>query len=642
MPSLRALPLLSLVALAACGASPDAAPSRADGTTGGTLVISTPAEPDNLLPPITTNYSGKQVEDLVYQHLADIGPGLNTTGDQGFTPNLALRWTWSADSLSIAFALDPAARWHDGAPVRAADVVFSHHLVTDARTGSPTALLLANVDSITARDSLTAVVHFHRRTPEQFFDVAYQLYILPEHVLGREDVSKLASSPAARMPVGSGPFRVVRWVPRQVLELAADTTGGRRRARLDRVLFTVAPDPLTAFTRVATGEADLYEAVRPDKVREVTANPQLRLIVGPNVEYSFLAFNFVNPLRAGPHPIFGDRAVRRALTMATDRRSIVAATWDTLAVQARGPFSTALATADRSLQPLPYAPDSANALLNAAGWVRGADSLRRRNGTVLAFGILVPSSSAARMRVAVLLQEQFRRIGADVRIESSDMAAFGQRYFGRKFDTALGAWAPDPTATSVRDGWTSAGAAPGGNNFGAYRSAAFDAQVDSGSMAFDTTAMRAHFARAWRIISDDAPAIWLAETRRVVAVHTRFETPGMRPDAWWAGLARWSVPTDKRIARDAPVTGAARRPISRRVVRDESPAASRLAGPRRRAPRGHGDVRAGAPRSGRPVRGRARQRATHAGTARPVACRLRPRCRPWHAVPALDERAAPR
>jgi hypothetical protein len=69
--------------------------------------------------------------------------------------------------------------------------------------------------------------------------------------------------------------------------------------------------------------------------------------------------------------------------------------------------------------------------------------------------------------------------------------------------------------------------------------------------------MRRHFAAAWRIIADDAPAIWLAEPRRVMAIQKRIITIGMRPDAWWAGIAQWHIPADQRIARDAP-SGATR------------------------------------------------------------------------------------
>ena len=554
MPRLRPVYLTLLLTLTACPGPKDAPGSGASTATGGTLVISAPGEPDNLMPPITTATAGQQVEELVFQRLASIGPGLNTVGDAGFIPDLARRWSWASDSLSIAFQLDSAARWHDGKPVRAADVVFSFALYKDPKTAAAAAAELANIDSVTARDSLTAVVWFRRRTPGQFFDAAMLVLVLPSHLLMTVDRSTLASAPFARAPVGSGPFRFVRWVSSQSLELAADTAP--RRAQLDRVVFTVAPDPVTAYTRVATGEADLFESVRPDKVAEVMSNKQLRLLIAPALDYNYVGFNLVDPATGKPHPIFGDRSVRRALTMAIDRRSIVANIYDTLAVPARGPFTSAQASADTAIAVLPYSVDSANALLDAAGWKRGPDSLRRKNGKLLTFGMLLPTSSTPRVRAAVLLQEQFRRVGVDAKIESSDIGGFVGRMTARRFDVVIGAWSQDGGPANARDAWSSAAAAKGGNNFGAYRSAAFDTQLDSALAARSPAASHAHFAAAWRIIIDDAPAIWLAEPRHVMAINSRFVTTGMRPDAWWAGIAHWSIPSDKRIARD--VAGAAR------------------------------------------------------------------------------------
>ena len=271
----------------------------------------------------------------------------------------------------------------------------------------------------------------------------------------------------------------------------------------------------------------------------------------PSLQYLFLGFNLRDGTSARPHPIFGDRTVRRALTMATDRRAIVTNIYDTLAIQARGPFTIAQASADETVPVIPFSVDSANALLESAGWVRGPDSIRTRAGRRLAFSIAVTSTSVPRMRAAVLLQEQFRRVGADVTVESADMGAFMARAASRKYDTWLGIWAPDPGPGAVRDTWTAVGDTPGSNNYQGYRSAAFDAQIDSGEAAFAPAQAKQHFSAAWRIIADDAPAIWIAEPRAVMAIHRRIETSGMRPDAWWAGLAHWKIAPSARIARDA-------------------------------------------------------------------------------------------
>ena len=552
MPSLRALFLIPLMTLAGCAGGKDASPAAAKDSPGGTLVVSTAGGPDNLMPPITIQNAGVQVEDLIFQRLATVGPALNTIGDAGFAPDLATSWDWAKDSMSIAFHVDPKARWHDGHRVTAADVVLTFAIYNDPRTASPTTAQLANIDSVSARDSLTAVFWFKKRTPDQFFAATMQMLIMPAHLLRSLDHATLASASVASAPVGSGPFRLVRYESGKTVELAADTTGGRRRARLDRVIFTQSADPLTAFTRVSTGEADVYEAVRPDKVAEVTKNPQLRMVIAPALMYTFLVMNLLDPATGKPHPVFGDRAVRRALTMATDRRSIVANMYDSLAVQARGPFTIAQASADTSLRPLPYSIDSANKLLDAAGWLRGADSLRRKNGKVLGFAIAVPSSSVARMRASVLFQEQFRRVGADVKLESSDNSAFGAKMFGRKFDATISAWAQDAGPSNARDSWTTAAAAPGLNNVGAYRSPTFDAELDSALTVMSAAESHTHFAHAWKVITDDAPAIWLAEPRLALVVNSRFVTTGMRADSWWAGVSKWYIPADKRIARDAP------------------------------------------------------------------------------------------
>src|SRR5689334_5611113 len=95
-----ALAALPALALAACGGS-DSGRGGAAGATGGTVVVAAPAEPDILLPPLVGTTQGKQVVDLLFDHLAEIGDSLNTVGDAGFRPELADRWEWSADSMSV-------------------------------------------------------------------------------------------------------------------------------------------------------------------------------------------------------------------------------------------------------------------------------------------------------------------------------------------------------------------------------------------------------------------------------------------------------------------------------------------------------------------------------------------------------------
>lgn len=544
-----------LAASVACTSGDAAIGTRDASLNGGTLVISVGGDPDLLLPPLTATTPGRLVNALVYDRLAEIGDSLNTVGDRGFEPRLAQSWTWSTDSLSIAFNLDAKARWHDGKPVRASDVRFTHRLYSDSSTSSPFASVIASIDSVTVRDSVTAVFWFNKRSPLQFFDAVYPMAILPEHALTGVSGEALRTSAVARFPVGSGRFRFVRWRAGESVELAADTSNYRERPHLHRIVLTIATDFNTALARVLGGEADLLEQIPVTSVARVTANPDLRTLSAAGLEYSFIQFNLRAPNNnSRPHPIFGDRETRRALTMGIDRKRIVQNVYDTLAHTAIGPTVRAFSTTDTALRQIGYSPAAARRILDSLGWRDAdADGIREKNGQQLRFTLSVPSSSKARVDMAVLAQEQFRQIGARVDIDQLEFAAFVDRETRRNFDAAFGSWQSEASPGGIRQTWGSQGSrTAGGSNFGSYESAVFDAHVDSALGAMSFNARRAHFTGAYQQIIDDAPAIWMAEPRRIIALHRRIDATGLRADAWWARMGDWSIPASSRLPRDNP------------------------------------------------------------------------------------------
>ena len=157
-----------LAATVACSSDSDSTGSDV----GGTLLIALPAEPGTILPPFLGGLHEKEVSEQIFDVLADIAPDLNTIGDAGWTPRLAESWQWSADSMSIAFKLHPRAHWHDGRSVTSSDVQFSVALNKDPAVQSRWGRVLADVDSVSTPDSLTAVVWYAKRSPEQFYNVA--------------------------------------------------------------------------------------------------------------------------------------------------------------------------------------------------------------------------------------------------------------------------------------------------------------------------------------------------------------------------------------------------------------------------------------------------------------------------------------
>jgi ABC-type dipeptide transport system, periplasmic component len=453
---------------------------------------------------------------------------------------LATSWTWAPDSSSIDFAINPIARWHDGEPVRAKDVAFTFRLVKDTALASPIATNLDDVDSVSEADSLTARVWLHKHPPDEFFKLATQVSILPAHLLESIKPTELRASPLASKPIGSGRFKFDRWERGSRVVLVADSGNYRGRPNVDRVIWIISSDYTSAALRFVSGAADFLDVVKPDFLARISESGHQVVKTGPSLDYGYLGLNLRTADGNGPHPIFSNREVRRALVMAVDRDAIVRSVFDTLAVVGHGPFTRAVPTSDTTIG-IPYDTASAAKTLDSLGWRRGPSGIRARNGIPLSFPVIVPSSSPIRMRVAVLLQAQWRAAGVDLKIDPMETNAFGARMESKKFDAMLNAWHLDPDPASFRDEWSSSEMKPGGLNVSSYSNPAFDATADSAARERDPAKSVQLYRRGYRILDDDAPAMWLYELKNAFGVSDRIQPVGLRPDAWWSRLGDWTI-----------------------------------------------------------------------------------------------------
>jgi peptide/nickel transport system substrate-binding protein len=542
---MRKLVVPALVVLATACGERSGAPG---GDPGGTLVISTTTDPGTLFPPLVVTTQAKQITEQIYDYLADVGTDLNTHNENGFRRELADGWRWSPDSLSLAFHINPRARWHDGKRVTARDVQFTFALNKNPALGGRAHSELANIDSVSVADSLTPVFWFREKSLTRFLDAAAQLLILPAHQLAKIPLDSLRSS--VPPPIGSGRFRLRRWDKGASVELVADTSNYRGRAKLDRVIWSVSPEFTTAVTRLFSGDADLFDALRPENVRELVSGGNLKTMTLPGMDYAFLRFNLRDPAnRKLPHPLFGDRALRRAITMSLNRETLVKSVLDTFALVPVGPVVRAYSTTDPTGSQLPFDSVRASEILDSLGWVRRSDGMRVKNGRDLAFTLTIPTISMTRIRLGPLIQEQLRRMGIRVQLEQLEGSTVGDKESRGAFDASLDAWTMASSLDGMRQGWATSGIGKNGGNYGSYSNPAFDALLDS-ALAADPSSARERFTRAYAVINEDAPAVWLYEPRKIIGLHKRIMTAPTRPDAWWFSLADWSIPPSGRIPRD--------------------------------------------------------------------------------------------
>ena len=288
--------------------------------------------------------SNYDIADQLFLRLAELGPTLMTAGDRAFEPALAKSWT-RRDSLTLAFDLDPRATWQDGVPVTAKDVVFTFGRARDPAIAPGLAKQLRNIASVTAEGERRVVVRFTHYYAEQLYDAVFHVAPLPAHLLASLPPASLASSSFVQAPVGSGPYRWVRRVPGQFVELAANEHFFLGVPAIRRVFFRLAADADARLNMVLSGEADAMDNIPPPRsnLTRVAANKDLRVVPVPSSTVGFLLFNQRDPNdRDRPHPILADTAVRRAIGLSLDRRLMVRATFGNAADVPYGPASPIL------------------------------------------------------------------------------------------------------------------------------------------------------------------------------------------------------------------------------------------------------------------------------------------------------------
>jgi peptide/nickel transport system substrate-binding protein len=523
--------LAAALTLGACERRAPAPPAAAEG---GTMVIATTGDADVLLPPVTTMVYG--AAEQVFCRLAELKLDLNTVDDSGFRPVLARSWE-HRDSTTIVFHLDPRARWQDGAPVTAADVAFTFAVYRDPAVNAPLAPNLAAIDTVTAPDSATAVFRFRRWYPEQLYDATYHMRILPKHLLDTIPRARLGSSDFGRHPVGDGPYRFVDWEAGTQITLASDTSWFLGRPHIARLVWRIIPDLQTAVTALLTGEADAMELIPSrGQLERVQDDPDVRLVPYASPFYAGIVFN----LRRPP---FTDREVRRAIAMAIDRRTVVRAVFGPFADVAEGATSPMQWVWSDSIRQLPFDTTAAAAALDARGWRRPPGRpARLRAGTPLGFTLLVPTSSQVRQQAAVIVQDELRRLGVEMRIQPLEYTVMERRTAAGDFDAAFVSRTVDPSPASLLQFWGA-----GASNIGRYASPAFDSLAAAAARARTRAEAEPLWRRALEQLNTDAAGVFIFSPRNNAAIGPRLEDVSIRPDDWLATVTAWRVraPADR-------------------------------------------------------------------------------------------------
>jgi len=506
------------------------------------IVIVTGGEPTMPIPTLMEGPQGQvanyEVADHLFLRLANIGPGLVTAGDRGFVPMLARSWT-RRDSVTLVFDLDPRAHWHDGVPVTSRDVVFAFARARDPAIAPRLATLTEKIAAVEADGDRRVIIRFTHPYAEQLYDATFHVAPIPAHLLARMAPDEIARSPYAEHPVGDGPYRWVRRVPGEFLELTADTTFFLGRPGIDRVIIRSATDADARLNLLLSGQADAMDNVPPptSNLQRVAADPDVRLVPVPSPTIGFLLFNQrARRDSTRPHPILADPDVRRALVLALDRQVLVRAVLGEYGEVPFGPASMVLWIRHDAGTPLKQDRAAATKLLAARGWAdHDGDGVLDRNGVPLALTLNYPASSAIRKTMAQLIQEQYRQVGIRVDLAQLELPVWLERRDAGDFDIDFSSTSQDPSPSGLIQSWTCAG----GTNRAHYCDPIVDTLIARAVASQGNT--RTIWRQVLQRIEQDAPAAFLYAPTYVYAVNRRYRDVTIRPESSWLSLWRWSV-----------------------------------------------------------------------------------------------------
>ncbi len=537
-------PRIAVVAALTLGLVPtaDAQVNRRRGTsivivTGGQATLPIPT----LMEGAEQTVGNLDVADQLFLRLADLGPKLQTSGDGDFVPALAKSWT-RRDSVTLVFELDSRARWHDGTAVTARDVVFTMGRARNSAIAPRLSDLLRQVVSVTAEGNNRVVFRYARPYAEQLYDATYHVAPLPAHLLDSIPPAQLAHSSYATNPVGSGAYRWVRNVPGQFVELAAVPGFFLGTPKIQRVIFRSAADPAARLNLLLSGEADAMDIIPPppDNLRRVAADSALRLISVPSSTVGYLLFNQRDPKnRARPHSILADIRVRRAITLALDRRQMLQAVFGTQGVVPYGPVSQMLWI--RQGAPEPDTPNvtEARRLLASTGWGDSdGDGTLDREGRPLRLLLSVPNTSSIRRQMALLVQEQLRRLGIQIEIQQLEFPIWQERRSAGDFDVDFSGVNQDASPSGITQSWT----CTGGSNVAGYCDRTVDSLISEAMLGRGDPAET--WIEALRQIEEGAPATFLYAPTFAYAVNRRYRGVTISPQSGWITLRKWSVSPD--------------------------------------------------------------------------------------------------
>jgi peptide/nickel transport system substrate-binding protein len=426
---------------------------------GGTALIRIKSEPGILLSMFTSHPAVKQIIDNnILEPLVSVDM---ETGE--IIPTLAQSWSADASNTNFTFLLNPEAMWHDGVKLTASDIVFTFNKLTDPAGGAIGRRAFLDVAWVEAVDDLTVV--FHLDTPKRkFAALVARVMILPEHIFNNATVQNY---PAAKAPVGTGPFVFKKWEPGRYIKIVRNKKWRDRLPHLKAVTYKIVPDDQIALSLFNAGKLDVIPELNISRVSNG------KIVSYPLTRFEAIVFNT-------QHRIFRSPVVRKAIGFLIDKNAIRCSILSCKADIINSPWPDAPALNNYS----GFSPAKAAELLKQDGWKDlSGDGILKKNGIKLSFELLLSDLDRRQQRAAAVVQHDLAKAGIKMVLSTVSWRIFKNRLAAHRFDIAEISVKNDEPFDIGRIFHTAS--IKNGENYGSFSNKNVDKFIDELNKAFD-------------------------------------------------------------------------------------------------------------------------------------------------------------
>lgn len=486
--------------------------SKTANKSGNVLRVALFDNPTNLDPRTYSDAASYRIIEQIYDSLVK----LDSTGKP--VPSLAEEWETPSDTVYI-FRLRRGVHFHDGKPLTAYDAAFTFRSIMDPELKAPSRTSFEVVDKISVSDSFT--LKFKLKHPYAPFLSNMEMGIVPRHLA--EANPKILQ----RKPLGSGPFRFVKWEQDAFIRLNANPDYWQGKPRIDGLIIKILPEATTRILALEKGEIDFLMNNFPESfIPRFRKNPRLKIRMKTGSNYVYLGLNLQNPY-------LKHKKVRKAIAHAIDVKRIINDLLGGIHTPARSLLNPRHWAYNPNLPAYDYQPEKARRLLDEAGFP-DPDG----DGPKVRFQLTYKCTDKQMSRQkAQIIQQYLKQVGIGLEIQSYEWGTFFDDIQHGRFDmyslTWVGVYEPDLYYRIFHSESIGNGA-----NRGGYHNPEVDRLIIKAQRTLDMEKRKQLYWKIQEILADELPYISLWYETNVAVMNKNLFGFQIYPAAEWLSFRR--------------------------------------------------------------------------------------------------------